>query len=401
MARVNRLRIRAFLDRQFALAVLVLVVLAGVGGVLTYDAYAQPNTTVQTNEVTVWEADGSFTHGATVVDNETKTAGAFEPGATVQNRSVYFQSIMPVLNGTFRYGYAADSGELDATVRSRLVVRSVGSGRERPIEYWRQTRSLGREEVTLAPGERVRVPFSVNVTEAAATADQVRERVGDPGQTRASVNVTVALTGTAGGREIDRTLQYALPVRIEGGVYRVDEAASTRAFTQPERVTVTESPGPLSAYGAPGLLALSLSGLVALAAARRGSRLTLTDTERAWVAYRDDRADFDDWISTVRLPAEAESLPVGEAGTLADLVNVAIDTDNAVLESPDGDTYHVVHDDFRYTFTAPSAPIAADSVPRASADTVAEGSVRDESNRGRDDGQPTTSAPSAAEERPD
>lgn len=355
----RRLRVRALLDRQFALVVLALVVVAGVGGSLAYDAYAEPNSTVQTTEVTVWEADGSFIHQSTVVDNESRTAGAFEPGATVTNRSVYFQSVMPTLDGTFRYGYAADSGELTTTVRTRFVIRSVEEGREGPTEYWRLTRSLDSREATLAPGERVQIPFSVNVSDVAATAARVHERVGDPGRTWASVNVTVAVSGTTGGETVDRTLRYALPIRVEGDLYRVDTAGGTQPFTRTEQVTVTEPPGPLAAYGGPGLLVLSLLGLVGLVAARLGNHLALTDAERAWLAYRDDRADFDDWISTVRLPAEANSLPVATADSLADLVNVAIDTDNAVFETPEGDAYSVVHDGFHYTFTAPPSPTPA------------------------------------------
>jgi hypothetical protein len=359
MTDARRLRARALLDRQFLVVVLALLVVAGVGGYLAYDAYGQSNTTVRTTEVTVWEPSGSFTHQATVVDNESRTAGVFEPGATLTNRSVYFQQLMPTLNGTFRYGYAADSGELTATVRPRLVIRSVGEGSDGRVEYWRLTRSLGNSESTLSPGEHVRVPFSVNVTDVVATADRVHERVGDPGRTRASVNVTVTVAGTAGGQSVDRTLRYALPVRIEGDVYRVGASNGTPAVTRTERVTVTEPPGPLAAYGGPALLALSLLGLVGLVSARRDGRLALTDAERAWLAYRDDRADFDDWIVRARLPAEARSYPVAEAASLADLVNFAIDSDSAVIESPDGDAYHVLHDGIRYTFTAPPSPATA------------------------------------------
>ncbi len=354
------LRVRALLDRQFAVVVLALLVVAGTGGYLAFDAYAGSNTTVRTTEVTVWEADGSFTHRAAVVDNESR-AGPFEPGATVTNRSVYFQPVMPVLNGTFRYGYAADAGELTATVRPRLVIRSVGESGESRVEYWRVTRSLDSREATLEPGERVQTPFAVNVTDAAATADRVHEQVGDPGRTQVSVNVSVVLSGTAGGQSVDRTLRYTLPLSIEGDVYRVAPADETRAFTRTERTTITESPGPLAAYGGPALLALSLLGLAGLASARRDDRLALTDAERAWVAYRDDRADFDDWVAQIRLPAEARSRPVARADSLADLANFAIDTDSAVLESPDGDAYHVLHDGIRYTFTRPSPPSTAES----------------------------------------
>jgi hypothetical protein len=347
------------LDRQFGVAVLVLLALAVGGGWLAYDAYAQPDTTVEQREVTVWEPGGEFTHRATVIDNESKTAGVFEPDETVGNRSFYYLGIMPELSGQFGFGYAADAGDLDVTVDRRLVIRSVGEQREGTTEYWRQTRALGSTNRTLAPGERLRMPFAVNVSDAVATADRVRERLGDPGQTQVSVNVTVTVAGTAGGQAVDRTLRYALPVTVEGDLYRVDDGGGSRAFTRTERTVVEQPPGPLPAYGGPALLGLGLLGLAGLAYARSDDRLALTGAERAWLDYRDDRADFDDWISTIRLPEEARGLPVAEADSLADLVDFAIDTDNAVLESPDGSTYHVVHDGYRYTFEAPAAPADA------------------------------------------
>jgi predicted flap endonuclease-1-like 5' DNA nuclease len=178
-----------------------------------------------------------------------------------------------------------------------------------------------------------------------------------------SVNVTVALSGTAGGQEVDRTLEYALPLAVEGSVYRVGSVAQVEPVTRTERVTVASEPGPLGAIGGPVLLGLALLGLAGLVYARSEDRLALTEAEREWLAYRDDRSDFDDWISTIRLPEDARSLPVAEADTLADLVDFAIDTDNAVLEQPGGGAYHVVHDGYRYTFEAPPDPTrAADEV---------------------------------------
>ena len=357
------LRARALLDKQFEIVVLGLVVLAAVGGFLAYGAYGQPNTTTETNEVTIWAPNGTFTHGSTVTENESKLAGVFKPGESVENRSVYYGSIMPELSGEFAFQYAAEEGELDATIERTLVIRSVGQSREGGgTEYWRQTEPLGSGGATLSPGETASVPYAVNVTAAVARADRIHERLGDPGQTRVSVNVTVALTGTAGGEEVDRTLEYALPLSVEGSVYRVGSVAQVEPVTRTERVTVTQEPGALGAYGGPALLALSLLGLLGLAYARYDGRIALTEAEREWLAYRDDRSDFDDWISTIRLPEEARGLPVAEADTLADLVDFAIDTDNSVLERPGGGVFHVVHDGYRYTFEAPSDPTRLDEL---------------------------------------
>jgi hypothetical protein len=354
----GRLRLRALLDRQFAVVVLVLLIAGAAGAVLTYDTYAQPTTATVSDEVTVWAPDGEFTHGATVIENETRTAGIFAPGQRVSDREFYYVSIMPVLSGEFRYGYAAESGDLDVTVEQTLLVRSVGERDDRPVEYWRETEALGTERTRLSPGETVAAPYRVNVSDAAVRAEQIRRRLGDPGETRVSVNVSVTLAGTAGGRDVDRTIEYGLPLTVDDQIYRVESASDVGPVTQTQQRTVARDPDPLRAVGGPALLVVSLAGLAVLGYARRADRLTLSDAERAWLDYRDDRSDYDEWISTVHLPKEARTLPVGRPESLAALVDLAIDTDSAVLESPEGDQYHVLHDGYRYTFESPPDPTA-------------------------------------------
>ena len=192
------------------------------------------------------------------------------------------------------------------------------------------------------------------------TGRRISERLDDPGATRTSINVTVALSGTAGGQPVNRTLRYALPLRTGVDVYRPGTGGGSRPFTRTTSEQVVQPPGAVDRYGGPLLTGGSVLGLVLLVSARVTGWDDLLTTERAWLEYRDDRSDFDQWISTVRLPEEAENLPVAEADSLADLVDVAIDTDNAVLESPDGNVYSVVHGDYRYSFEAPPDPTESD-----------------------------------------
>lgn len=392
MTGAGMLRARALLARQFTLVVVALVVVAGVGGVFAYGAYAQPTQVEQTNEVTVWAPSGSFTHGSTVTENESNLAGVFAPGQRVSDRSVYYSSIMPTLSGEFGFEYAAESGAVDVTIQRTLVIRSVGQTSDgQEAEYWRQTESLGTGTTTLRPGVRAIVPYAVDVNTVQARADRIRERLGDPGRTQVSVNVTVALTGTVGGEAVDRTIQYSLPLLIENRVYRVGTmSGGAPPFTRTERTTVVEEPGPLSAYGGPALLLLSLAGIVGLLYTHSTGRIELSDAERAWLEYRDDRSEFDDWISTIRLPDEARALPVAEAATLADLVDFAIGTDQAVLESADGQNYHVVHDGYRYTFEAPSNPeLLLGGVESAATPTADTGGERRAAPTDISDGQVT------------
>ena len=159
-----------------------------------------------------------------------------------------------------------------------------------------------------------------------------------------------------------RRLTFSLPITSDSGIYRVQSSPTVETFTETTTVTVENEPSPLQRVGGPVLLLVGLLGAAGLAVARYRGTLEVSDDERELLAYRDDRAEFDEWISTVRLPDEARDLPVAEAETLADLVDVAIDSDNPVLEHPDGDAYSVVHDGYRYTFEAPPEPERGDAL---------------------------------------
>jgi hypothetical protein len=84
------------------------------------------------------------------------------------------------------------------------------------------------------------------------------------------------------------------------------------------------------------------------------------------------------------LPDEARDLPVAEVETLTDLVDVAIDSDNPVLESPGGDAYHVVHDGYRYTFETPPEPEYDDPLTVGEAEAPSDGEGVATANGGRD-----------------
>jgi hypothetical protein len=346
------LRARAALDDWFAVAVAVLVVLAGVGAWAAYGAYVAPGTTAEERTVDEWRVAGAFDHRATVTPPANGTA--FEPGSTVENRSLYLTTVMPELEGSFTLGYR---GEGPATVRldERVRVRSVAasSGGEEQTVYWQRSRTLESGSATLRPGGRLRIPFALNVSRTAVDAGAVNERLRSPGQIQVDVVVDVVVDRQNGPAQ---SLTFTLPIRAEGDIYRVESGGRQETFSRSETVAVPNDTGPLRSLGGPLLAAVATVGAVGLATARRRGIVALSARERAWLDYRDDRDEFDEWITTIRLPPEARELPVAEAVSLADLVDFAIDAESAVLESPDSRRYHVVHDGYRYTYEAPPEP---------------------------------------------
>ena len=352
------LRVRSVVDRHLIAVAGVVVVLLLVGGFVTYDAWASPDRETVTEQVSAWESVGEFDHEATVVNG----SRAFDEGAVLSNRTVYFTSASPVLDGTFRYSYAAtESGSIDVETTVELLVRSVAEGEESSHEYWRFAEELASGSDTLAPDETHEIAFSQDVR---AIEEEIRALETDlgqsPGTTETAVVATVRLDGTRNGREVDRRRTYRLPIAVEEAVYRVENPGPVAdSGNREEQRLVTVEPGPLTGVGGPAVLVAGLVGLAGLAAGRYRGSLTLTDREREVLGFQRERSEFDEWISEAYVPSHR----VGEAEThvkttsLADLVDLAIDNDRRVLETPDRNQFVVLDGEVVYTYEAP-APLA-------------------------------------------
>jgi len=352
------LRARAVLSNRGAEIAALLVVLALIGGWITYTTHVDPGTTTEERVVSSWSRTAGFEHGATVRNPNP----VFEEGQRLSNRSVYFTRVAPVLDGNYTLEYAATDGErLNATVRLGLVVQGVTDDGDNEAVLWRTATTL--EEGTtsdLRPDETLRVPFSIDVPEVRNRTDEITSTFGTVGETEAFVLADVRLeragadgTGGADGR----TFQQELTVVPEQDVYRVtDNGMSRERFETTETVRVEREYGLPRAAGGPLVLLVTTSGLLVLGVGYRRGAFELTEQEREWLTYRADRAEFDEWIHTVQLPSEANDLPRARADSLAALVDFAIDVDGGVVEPPEEDVFYVVHDGYLYSYTAPLPP---------------------------------------------
>ncbi|SFS12298.1 hypothetical protein SAMN05216559_4064 [Halomicrobium zhouii] len=346
-------RFRILVDDNLALVVTVLVLVALLGGYVTYATHVAPGTTTETREVSDWESSGEFSHRATVVNG----TDAFERGAVLRNRSVYFQRVAPTLDGRFAYEYAAsDGGSLTVTVETVAVIRSVSAFEgDRRAEHWRVEEPLNRDRVdSVAPGERVTVPFSVNVSAVSERARRIERQLGaSPGQTEVTVTSRVTVSGTRNGQSVEETRRYHLPIEPGVGVYHVEEPdpdALTDDGGTPEQVSVQRSYGPVRELGAPLLFVAGVGGLAAIAVGRRRDALAVSQTDRERLAAAATREQFDDWITRARVPATARVDPPVPVDSLEGLVDVAIDTDARVVEDRDRGEFVVLGDAVTYVY---------------------------------------------------
>ena len=334
-------RARVVLDEQFVV-VLVLLVVVALGGWVTYTTHTEPGTQLEERPGPTMEETGAYSHQATVTEKNP----IFPVGTTLRNRSIYFTNVAPSFEDSFSYTYAAsEGGTLDTQVTLDLVKRGVREDEStgESVQLWRTAEEVGQAERTLKPGQEVTVSFSRNVSELAARNSRLEENFGGPGTVETVLVAEVDASGTVNGEGIEQTRQYRLPIEPAGNIYRVDDPGPvTNATTETEEVVVQNGYGPLRSIGGPALLVLALVLLVGLVGTRYDGRLAVSEAERTRLAFRSEREEFDGWITVGHVPDDALEGPRIDVTSLEGPVDIAIDTDERVIEDDDRGLYVVL-----------------------------------------------------------
>jgi len=367
------------LDEQFPTVVVGLLVLALLGGWISYTTHIAVGATTQDRTETLWESTGEFSHSATVEADRSP----FETDTRLTDRPIYYTQVSPQLNGTFRTAYTGPRGDLQRSVTVVLLIRAVDraqSDREESV-YWETSVLLNTTTVdSVGPEESVSTAVTYDMQALDGRIDRIYDQLGsDVGETEVVIRATVRSEGRIGGTAVDETNRYTFPVELTDGTYSIDATGpQTEAYETTRTEHVESTPQPAWSLAGPGLLLVSLCGLGGLGAGRRRGTVGLSETERERLEYQAKRTEFDDWISPVRLPEEAFELPQGEADSLTALVDLAIDTNNSVIEDPDQEEFYVRHDGYLYTYRpvvqasgSAGQPIETDSHTPSSTDETA------------------------------
>lgn len=359
-------RARLFIANNADVLAVGLLLVAALGGVASYSVHADPGTEIEQRQVSSWSSTASYTHEATV----RAETPVFERGETLSDRSIYLESIAPVVDGTFRYSYDASAqGALAANATLTLVVRSVGED----TEFWRDERTLTTQTVeSLGPNEELSVPFSVNITAQQQRIDGIEEQLGGtPGESEMVVRSTLRLTGQRNGMPVNETIQHGLSIQTGGGTYSVaTDSPATDSGQQRERVEVVASYGPLRSVGGPALLVAGIVGLAVLGVGRVAGWTAVPERERAWTAFQSERQTFDEWITQGTIPPEAMDARVVSVDSLEGLVDVAIDSNRRVIEDESRETFAVILDETTYRYEPPSPPAEREGVLATSGTTA-------------------------------
>ncbi|RAW44537.1 hypothetical protein DQW50_13860 [Halorubrum sp. 48-1-W] len=351
----TRLRLRAFLDAQFTVLLVVCLLVAVAGGALVYTTHVDPGTETQTRTVSSWTVETGYTHSAEV----TEPSPVFSIGDELTDRETYFATIAPELDVAAEVVYAADSAEdVDVAVDSELVVRNVG---EEGVVYWEQNETVDSTTAEgVDPRETVSAPFTLNSTAIDGRVSAIDEQLGaSPGETETFVVTDVEVAGTLNGQDVTYTRSVEFGISHEGDTYTVsDPGVQSDSDDQQVTEAVERTYGPLRGVGGPALLVVGLLGAAGLVYGRYGGSFDVSEAERAYLSYRDDRSEFDEWITRVRLPPAVYDRPEAHAEELRDLVDFSIDNDTGVVEDPNTGAFHAVAGEFVYTYRPPSVPVA-------------------------------------------
>ena len=335
----------------------VFVVVALAGGVVTYTTHIDPGTETDQEVVGVWETTGEFSHEATVTEDNR----VFPVGATLEERSLYFTGVSPQLDGTFRYRFMAPDGELEVDTQVRLVIASVGDGEE----YWRVEESLGEESTTLGPGEEVTTSFSVEVNEILQEIEEVEDDLGaSPGSTEVRIVADVNGQGMVLGESQETGGTYELGIDPGSNTYQVENPGpQSNSNEQVETVTSEVEHDLPRQLAGPLLLLIGILGVGAVAAALGRNDLEVSDHDRRLLAFAKERDEFDDWISRGSVTDAIYGRQMIHIDDLEDLVDVAIDTDERVIEDVGRRRYYVLDESYCYEYEPPAGIDLADLEP--------------------------------------
>ncbi|MFW5935133.1 MAG: DUF5305 domain-containing protein [Halolamina sp.] len=345
----TKLRGRAIVGSWFAVLAAVLVALAFVGGAAAYTAHVDPGSTTEQVERTHWTADGTYHHAAEV----TRENPVFPVGSTLSNRSTYYTGVSPELDSEYVLTYTGqDAASAAVDLNASLVIQSSSD----ETVYWTDRTELDTTSVdSLAPGESTRLGFTLNATQVAERRSAIQSALGDTqGEIETFVAVDVTVAGAVDGGSADLSFTHRLPVSVDGGSYAVGpETAGSEPMTTTRTVSTPREHGPFWSLGGPLLFLVGAGGLAGLALGRRRDAFSLPAAERDLLAYRDDRAEFDEWIVRARLSPTFEDRTRAEAESLADVVDFAIDAGTGVVEDPGSGRFYAVTEELAVVYEPP------------------------------------------------
>ncbi len=301
MPEIDRsLQLRAFLN-EWATVLIVMLLIASAGvGWWAYQINLEPNVETEQRLTEQWSESTAFSHSAPITNDSLP----FAAGERASNRPLYYTSLSKELVGSYRYGYTADSGSVNVTTDTYLLIRGGRIENNNMTEtYWEISEPLAADSETVAPGETHRLNFTVDIIEVLETIGTVEQQL-----------------------------------------------AASEGLVDVRVVSVSELSGTIVAFGLVVMLLILVAGL------RYSGYTKLTDQEQELIAIKQARERFTEWITTGEFPSEREYEQTVLVDSLEGLVDVAIDTNKRVIEDEQLGVSTVLDDTYIYIYIQPDSP---------------------------------------------
>jgi hypothetical protein len=183
------------------------------------------------------------------------------------------------------------------------------------------------------------------------------------------------ISGVLNGESITEEYTYETRVSVEGNIYQFEETGSyEESGRQLAEREVEATYGPLRSTAGPLLAVLGVLGGVAVVAGRHRGTLSVSQTEREWLAYRATYREYEEWISTGHVADTALPPSRVTLDSLDGLVDVAIDSNRRVIHDKERGCHLVVVDETLYAYDPPASPSRPDTSLAVSEETTRQSS---------------------------
>ena len=356
MPEIDRsLQLRAFLNEWATVLIVMLLIASASVGWWAYQINLEPNVETEQRLTEQWSESTAFSHSAPITNDSLP----FAAGERASNRPLYYTSLSKELVGSYRYEYTADSGSVNVTTDTYLLIRGGRIENNNMTEtYWEISEPLAADSETVAPGETHRLNFTVNIIEVLETIGTVEQQLAaSEGLVDVRVVSVSELSGTVDSDRVDTTYRSELPIVVSPSTFRVDTPTTIDETHESfETVEVLAEPSPLQAYGSIVAFGLVVMLLILVAGLRYSGYTKLTDQEQELIAIKQARERFTEWITTGEFPSEREYEQTVLVDSLEGLVDVAIDTNKRVIEDEQLGVSTVLDDTYIYIYIQPDSP---------------------------------------------
>lgn len=356
MAEIDRsLKLRSFLNEWATVLIVVLVLAAAGVGWWAYQINLEPTIETEQRLTEQWSESTAYSHSASITNDSLP----FAAGERATNRPLYYTALSQELDGTYRYEYTADSGSVEVTTDTYLLIRGGRIENGNMTEtYWELSEPLAADSETIDPGEPHRVDFTVNIREVLQTIGTVQQQLdSNEGIVDVRVVSVSQLAGDVESDSVDTTYRSELPIVVSPSTFRINEPVTVDETHESfETVEVLAEPSPVQAYGSIIAFGIVVMLLILLLGLRYSGYTELTDEEQELIEIEQARERFSEWITTGEFPSEREYEQTVLVDTLEGLVDVAIDTNKRVIEDEQLGVSTVLDDTYIYIYIQPDSP---------------------------------------------